>query len=96
MAHILTDDGQGLSGLSTAEAPGSADHAVSYRNIDIFSGGMEAFLQEGSTVKVTRAYTNPVNALQSIAFCSPLTLRDGETGGRSGGGAAPDHSGIRL
>ncbi len=80
-AHILTDDGQGLSGLSTAEAPGSADHAVSYRNIDIFSGGMEAFLQEGSTVKVTRAYTNPVNALQSIAFCSPLTLRDVETGG---------------
>ena len=29
-------------------------------------------------VNVTRAYTNPVNAIQSIAFCSRVTLVEGE------------------
>ena len=31
-------------------------------------------------VNVTRAYTNPVNAIQSIAFCCPITLNNAQTG----------------
>ena len=81
MAHILLDDGQGLSGLSTVPRAGSADdYSVSYHNISIFSSGLDGLLQDDNTVNVTRAYTNPINALQSIAFCSPIALRDGQSG----------------
>ena len=81
-AHILllTED-QGLSGLSTDfRASDAGNYAVTYRNISIFGGSLEEFLRENGTVKVTRAYTNPVNAIQSIAFCCPITVRDAQDG----------------
>ncbi len=75
MAHILFTDRAELSGISTVPKAGSdGDFAVSYANINIFSGGFEELLGKESTVNVTRAYTNPTNAIQSIAFCSPITL----------------------
>jgi signal transduction histidine kinase/CheY-like chemotaxis protein len=40
--------------------------------------GMEELLQHDDMVNVTRAYTNPVNAIQSIAFCCPVTLKEGQ------------------
>ena len=80
-AHILFTEDQGLSGLSTeARASDAGNYAVTYRNISIFGGSFEEFLQENGTVKVTRAYTNPVNAIQSIAFCCPITVRDAQDG----------------
>ena len=81
-AHILllTED-QGLSGLSTDfRASDAENYAVTYRNISIFGGSLEEFLRENGMVKVTRAYTNPVNAIQSIAFCCPITVRDAQDG----------------
>ena len=79
-AHLLFIEDPELSGLSTAaRTEGSEDYAVSYRNVSIFSEGFDEFLRENSAVNVTRAYTNPVNAIQSIAFCCPVTLRDPES-----------------
>ncbi|MBQ8137458.1 MAG: hypothetical protein IJ174_08505, partial [Clostridia bacterium] len=81
MAHILLVDDPDLSGFSTAAKAGDAqDFSVSYRNISIFSEGYEEHLRMDTMVNVTRAYTNPVNAIQSIAFCSPITLWDAPNG----------------
>ena len=81
-AHILFIEGRGLSGLSTApKAGGQEDYSVSYENISIFDNGFGEFLKGNNTVNVTRAYTNPVNAIQSIAFCCPITLLDEQAGG---------------
>ena len=82
VVHLVFTDDPSLSGLSTVARAGSPeDFSVSYGNIGIFSAGFEPFHRENSTVNVTRAFTNPMNALQSIAFCSPVNLRDPETGG---------------
>ena len=81
MAHILFIEDQSLNGLSTVAQTGAGDHyEVSYANINIFSDGFEEFLRPDSRVNVTRAYTNPINAIQSIAFCAPITLRAEEGG----------------
>ena len=74
MAHILyTDDGslRGLSSVARADDP--EDFAVSYANINILSGD----LRDTAEVNITRAYTNPTNGVQSIAFCHSVTLREG-------------------
>ena len=81
MAHILYVDEDALTGLSTAAPAGDpGNFSVSYQKIGIFSSGLEDLLSTDNTVSVTRAYTNPVNAIQSIAFCRPVVLRedDGE------------------
>ena len=81
MAHILYEEDGALVGLSTdAQKKDPGDYTVSYKNIDIFSGEHGVLWSGDSVVKVTRAYTNPVNAIQSIAFCCGVTIRDGETG----------------
>ena len=83
MAHILFTDRAELSGLSTVPKAGSdGDFAVSYANINIFSGGFDELLGKEGTVNVTRAYTNPTNAIQSIAFCRQISLKDEEKGGK--------------
>ena len=33
----------------------------------------------GKSINISRAYTNPVNGEQSIAFCNSITLHDTET-----------------
>ncbi|MBQ3393717.1 MAG: response regulator [Oscillospiraceae bacterium] len=81
MAHILFTDSSELYGLSTTARRGSGDRSVSYRNISLFSHGFEGLLRENGAVNVTRSFTNPINAIQSIAFCCPVTLRDPSTGG---------------
>ena len=80
-AHILFGkDGQ-LSGLSTsARASKPDDFTVSYGNITALSRSFEDLSSEEGMVNVTRTYTNPVNALQSIAFCCPITLKSEQTG----------------
>ena len=82
MAHIVFPGEDGLAGLSTApKASNPDDFTVSYRNIGIFTDNTDAFLRENGTVNVTRSYTNPVNALQSIAFCCRVAVKDEGTGG---------------
>ena len=75
MAHILFPDGDALTGLSTATRGQAGDDTVSYRNIASFTAELEEHLRQNGAVSVTRAYTNPVNAIQSIAFCSTVTVR---------------------
>ena len=68
MAHILFAGEDGLTGFSTAPKA-DGDYTVSYNDLDIFSNGFNDLLKEDSTVNVTRAYINPINAIQSIGFC---------------------------
>ena len=81
MAHILFEGEQGLTGLSTAaQLRNAKNYAVSYQNISNFAGGLGKLVKKSNTVNVTRAYTNPINAIQSIAFYCPITLKNAKTG----------------
>ena len=81
MAHILFTEDRGLIGLSTdARANSADDYTVSYQNISIFGDGFDELFRKNSAVNVTQAYTNPVNAIQSIAFCCPVRLKNEQTG----------------
>ena len=79
MAHILFAGEDGLTGFSTAPKA-DGDYTVSYNDLDIFSNGFDDLLREKNKVNVTRAYINPINAIQSIGFCCSVNLRDGESG----------------
>ena len=80
-AHILLTGNNDLTGLSTSGRNGrKEDYPVSYNNVGIFKDGFASQLKEDGKLNVTRAYTNPVNAIQSISFCCPVTLRDEQTG----------------
>ena len=79
MAHILFTEDQQLRGLSTvARSSDAGDYSVSYSNISTFNSGFYELLGNNSSVSVTRAYTNPVNAIQSLAFCCPIELKSAE------------------
>ncbi len=81
MAHILVQSDKGVSGLSTSAHPQNPDdYSVSYDNVSLYSQGFDELLDVETTVNVTRIFTNPVNAIQSIAFCNPITLRDAKAG----------------
>ncbi|MBR4169444.1 MAG: response regulator [Lachnospiraceae bacterium] len=75
-AHIITRDT--LTGLSTRPKQGTDDdYAVSYKRLDLFEN-MDLSDEIGQSVKITRAYTNPMNGEQSLAFCNSITLKDPE------------------
>ena len=76
-AHILyLEDMQGLS--TRPRAGTSEDYAVSYQKLDVFPD-MDRIYEEGTGIHITRAYTNPLNGVQSIGFYNKLTLWDPET-----------------
>ena len=73
-AHLLYTDT--LCGLSTQPNVRSPDDfTVSYKNIGLF-GDLEWISPVGTSINITRAYTNPMNGEQSIAFCNKITLWD--------------------
>ena len=77
-AHIVYLDT--LSGLSTkARQDAPDDYAVSYERINLL-GNVSWIADIGEAVNVSRAYTNPVNGEQSLAFCNFITLHDSEKG----------------
>ncbi len=79
MGHLLYTDQAELSGLSTNPHAGSAqDYTVNYNHVSLFSGGFAKLFGGQSTVRVTRIFTNPINAIQSIAFCAPVSVMDEE------------------
>ena len=81
MAHVLFLENGEFSGLSTmASAVTPDNYAVSYKNVAIFNNGFDDLFSENGTVNVTRAYTNPINAIQSIAFCCLIHVRDSQSG----------------
>ena len=82
---IMLDSLEGLSNRAHTDNPN--DKTVSYKSIDIISSltNLQSELEpEQSTylytnsfdsVHVTRSYTNPVNGIQSIAFCDVVNLK---------------------
>ena len=77
-AHLISLDT--LTGLSTRPKQGTPDdYDVSYKRLDILGDG--GWINEiGKSINITRAYTNPMNGEQSLAFCSRVTLHDPESG----------------
>ncbi len=75
-AHIVfTDDGS-LEGLSTRPKTGTEDdYAVSYQAIGLPMQPSKIIEQSG-TINVSRSYTNPLSGIQSLAFCSKVSLVD--------------------
>ena len=77
-AHLLyADDLTGLSTRSRAADPD--DYSVSYVRYGIFDD-LSWISDLGEAINVTRAYTNPVNGEQSLAFCNRIVLRDPDGG----------------
>ncbi len=77
-AHIVYLDT--LSGLSTKARQGAADdYSVTYERMGLLDD-VSWIYDLGKSINISRAYTNPVNGEQSIAFCNYITLHDPETG----------------
>ena len=78
-AHIVFLDT--MSGLSTrARHNAPDDYSVSYERINLLND-VSWISDIGESINISRAYTNPVNGEQSLAFCNFITLHDSETGG---------------
>ncbi|MCR5591792.1 MAG: hypothetical protein K6F73_09715 [Lachnospiraceae bacterium] len=75
-AHLVSLDT--LTGLSTRPKQGTSDdYAVSYERINVLDC-MNLTDDIGKSINITRAYTNPMNGEQSLAFCNTVTLYDTE------------------
>ena len=78
-AHLICLDT--LTGLSTRPKQGTADdYAVSYERLSLLEN-VNWVDEIGKSINITRAYTNPMNGEQSLAFCNKITLRDPESEG---------------
>ncbi|MBR5637668.1 MAG: response regulator [Pseudobutyrivibrio sp.] len=68
-----------MAGISTtASSTDTSDYSVKYSHINIFEN-LEISNVDG-VVNLTRAYTNPLNGVQSIAFLNNVKVLDDETG----------------
>ena len=73
-AHIIYLDT--YTGLSTRSRQGTdCEYDVSYERVDLLKN-MNWGDEIGDSIKITRAYTNPMNGEQSLAFCNKITLKD--------------------
>ncbi len=73
-AHIVYKDT--LRGLSTrARKYDQSDFDVSYERMNLLND-VSWIHSIGEFINISRAYTNPVNGEQSIAFCNFITLKD--------------------
>ena len=78
--HLIYMEDSELSGISTSANPNSPeDYSISYKNIDIFDN-LNSVSDEDGVVNLTRAYTNPMNGVQSIAFMNHVKVLDPSTG----------------
>ncbi len=76
--HLIFLDSPEREGISTT--PNVADpnvYTVSYKKIEIFDN-IETEQDTNDVVGLTRAYTNPMNGVQSIAFLNNVTVLDNE------------------
>ena len=77
-AHLISSDT--LEGLSTRPKQGTDnDYAVSYKRVNLLTN-VDWIDEIGKSINITRAYTNPMNGEQSLAFCNSITLYDPESG----------------
>ena len=76
-AHLISLDT--LAGLSTRPKQGTEDdYAISYKQIDLLKD-VDWINEIGKSINITRAYTNPMNGEQSLAFCNRIILYDPES-----------------
>ena len=76
-AHLILIDT--LTGLSTRPKQGTDnDCEVSYQRLGLL-GDVSWIDEIGKSINITRAYTNPMNGEQSLAFCNSITLYDPES-----------------
>ena len=75
-AHLISLDTH--TGLSTRPKLGTTeDYDVSYQQVGLLDD--VGWIDEiGESINITRAYTNPINGEQSLAFCNKVTLLDPE------------------
>ena len=73
-AHLIWLDSR--KGVSTRPHLGTdSDFAVSYAKMDFMSD--TSWISEiGKSTNISRAYTNPMNGEQSLAFCNKIKLYD--------------------
>ena len=73
-AHLISLDT--LTGLSTRPKQGTTDdYAISYKRVGLLDD--VSWIDEiGEAINITRAYTNPMNGEQSLAFCNRIALYD--------------------
>ena len=77
-AHLIYLDTK--KGLSTRSHLGTSDeYAVSYDAME-FMNDTSWISEIGTSINISRAYTNPMNGEQSLAFCNRITLRDPDSG----------------
>ena len=78
--HLIFMDTPGFSGISTSSNLSNPDdYSVSYKNISIFDN-LDSVSNVDGVVNLTRAYTNPLNGVQSIAFMNYVQILDPENG----------------
>ena len=78
--HLIFPEEPSKSGISTnPSSTDSNDYSVSYRKINLFDD-LSKISKEDGVVNLTRAYTNPQNGVQSIAFMNFVTVLDETTG----------------
>ncbi len=76
-AHLISLDT--ITGLSTRPKQGTSDdYAVSYKRIGLLEN-VDWIDEIGKSVNITRAYTNPMNGEQSLAFCNRVKLYNPES-----------------
>ena len=76
-AHLISLDT--FTGLSTRPKQGTTDdYAVSYHRIGLLDD-VNWIDDIGKSINITRAYTNPMNGEQSLAFCNRVALYDPES-----------------
>lgn len=73
-AQLVFDNGTYYSGYTTELTPDNG-HNVSYKGIDLFSEFDCADHSIGK-LNITRAYTDPVKGIQSMAFCNSVKVTE--------------------
>lgn len=77
--HLIYIDDGSMAGISTtASSTNPSDYSVNYSRINILDN-LEVSNADGA-VNLTRAYTNPLNGVQSIAYLNNIKVLDSETG----------------
>ena len=75
-AHVVFTDDDSLEGLSTRPKTGTKDdYAVSYKAIGL-PIRIDKLDEQDGAINVSRSYTNPMNGIQSLAFCTRVSLVD--------------------
>lgn len=76
--HLIFLDS--LTGLSNRAKQGTSDdYSVSYERVNLL-GDVSWISDIGEAINITRAYTNPMNGEQSLAFCNRVKLHDPKSG----------------